>query len=322
MQNALRETLNQSAPDLAAPKLDVTAAFAAANLINLGFDVDSIRQLVDSWTQKQLRHSKLQALDFVNQITFALGAIEKLQPGHLYASFHFSAYQALYIALAQHDPQRRVLSLVGEQSVENQRILEVLGKSQGINISFVTSGYSMLRQLREGRAQGTSVLILIDVPWSADGAVKDAKYKFARGTILGLSAVERLVAKIDPDFKVVIPRMEDGRINIDSVPGNNFTDYLGHFGSLLLASPTDYERLDRLHRYCVFDRPRNALIAFSVGAQAQYILHTASMRTFELKIDSTLSNVLRSSIGVTRDPKALAVGSAVVGGDLEFILSL
>lgn len=110
-------------------------------------------------------------------------------PGdRIFMSFHYGLWYMTLAALAEATGCRRVYCLVGQTHPEYTGRMATMARAAGIEITVVPGGIAMLRGVRQARAEGALIFVLVDVPWGlADEP--DLRFSFLGGEIEAKSAL-------------------------------------------------------------------------------------------------------------------------------------
>lgn len=296
-------------------------AFAATNLINVGWNPREVKQLADLWSKRQTEQS-------VEKILTEAGKLKVVDDlgsdcaGKMYLSFHYSVYPTLYRALAKQSTNRTIYSLIGSQTPEQCCLLQSLAAAEDINIHFVQSGMRMVSEMKRGLDRGHIGLILLDIPWSKQKTPPDRTYSAFGGSFESLSTVERLVDLIDKHREVVsVSRDQSNRVCISRLGQLPFSDAFSRLGELIERDPADYERLHQFHRYFVFSETKSTVVSFCVKEQ-RYAVIGPSMRTIKVSRSPVLDAAEVSAHGLCEAKGARLEFNRILGENVEHILCL
>lgn len=106
----------------------------------------------------------------------------------LFMSFHYGLWYMSLAAMAQATQCHRVYCLVGEIHPSYNDRMAAMAKAAGIEIVLVPGGIAMLRGVRQARAEGALIFVLVDVPWGISGE-PDQHFPFLGGRIDAKSAL-------------------------------------------------------------------------------------------------------------------------------------
>lgn len=292
-------------------------AYALANMLHMGISTEEALARSQIWLEERIAQSTENALNLVPDVSVQ-DFIEKPANGHVFASFHMSLYPAVYHALAHHNPDKEVFSLLGTQSDEHQRLLTHLAIEIGITVKFIHSGRSMLRDIRDAVTNQRHVIILVDVPWSLGQNKSDYGYDVPFGRLLAFSTLEKLLEKIDPDYRVVSAVGPQRDLRLVQFPKTGIREAFWKFSELLMVNPEQYERLNTLHNFCDFAVKSSSAIAFQKN-EKRYVLSCRTMKLFAV----SGSDQNRFFVpGVSQSSESLAVGTKVCGGVVDALVSI
>ncbi len=261
---------------------NVDVAFAAANLLNIGFTSLKALELSEEWRtitdSRSLKNilSSSASLDLHDRV-------EVEDSARLFVSFHYSSYAHLYREIALRSPERQVASLLGAQSAQHQRALSQLAIEARFNIRFIHSGTNMLKAVRQAIRDGCPVVLLADLPWSPRGAKPDISFETCIGRFQALSTVMKMVRLIDQHYVFVTARRLESTIILENLAHQDFGLAFEALADLIRQCPQEYERLHQLHRICLPNASdAGYLIQFCEQGQ-QYKLFTKGMRLFKAR---------------------------------------
>jgi len=106
----------------------------------------------------------------------------------LFMSFHYGLWYMSLAAMAKATQCNRVYCLVGEIHPSYNGRMAEMARAAGIEIVLVSGGLSMLRGVRQARAEGALIFVLVDVPWGMGGE-PDQHFPFLGGHIDARSAL-------------------------------------------------------------------------------------------------------------------------------------
>ena len=259
-------------------------AYAAANLLNMGFASDEVYAIASRWNERQAERS-LRNLSNYAQTLNVLDEIAAGSPSRLFVSFHYSSYAHLYRSIAYRSKDRAVLSLIGEQSDSHQEALTALAREFKFDIHFVHSGPSMVKRMRQALRDGHSGLILLDVPWSKNQTSPDTEFATDIGTFRALSTMMRLIGMIDPDYTVIFAKREAQSIHLHGMTDCDFATAFSKLGDLIRKAPEEYERLPRLHRFCTLAHSASARVHFAQGGE-RFVVDAKTMKLYKVNTAS------------------------------------
>ena len=158
----------------------------------------------------------------------------------------------------------------------------------------------MLRELRKRLAEQTSILMLLDIPWSKSGAKPDVLHPTVIGQFHGLSTISRLLPLIDQDFKFVYAERISGDIVLKLLNADYVDDAYRLLGELIQRNPSEYERLSELHKFFSFESPKKTAIQFNVSGE-DYILSAEDMGAWRVSLPEPLATLEKDrQIGAVR----------------------
>jgi hypothetical protein len=292
---------------------------AAANAINLGRDPAAAVAISGRWAERQAAQGGDAFVSIADSISIETRLRAKTQDGRLYVSFHYSMYALLYRALAEHAASRTVCAVIGEQSEAHKVALERLAARYAFQLTFVESGPSMIRKVRQALKAGQHAVILLDVPWARGEAPADLRYAAPGGAFLARSTVARLVDLIDADHRFVMVRRTSG-VQVDELAVGGVAEAFGVFGQALIDDPADYERLDSLHRFFDFDAPKSTIVTFALGEE-RFAVHPSSNRSWSISPSKALEAMAKDG-GVCADQALHRAFADLVRDDVDAILSI
>jgi len=106
----------------------------------------------------------------------------------LFMSFHYGLWYMNLAAMAKATGCHKVYCLVGEIHPSYNDRMAAMARAAGIEIVLVSGGIAMLRGVRQARAEGALMFVLVDVPWGMGGA-PDQRFPFLSGHIDARSAL-------------------------------------------------------------------------------------------------------------------------------------
>ena len=252
-------------------------AFAASNLLQLGVSAEDCPRLAQMWATKGAGRTGKRLADRIEGFSLEI----EDAAGRLFLSFHYADYGLIYKALGA-SARGPVYAIIGSQGSDHAHALSSLAASQDFELRFIESGLSMVKSSRRALAAGSPVLLLIDIPWTQTGAAPDARYPFGPGDLAAHSSLSRLVDLITDRPRGVVASPDDADRRPIAFDCARFDDAYRIFGQFLAEHPSDYERLDTMHRYFRPTHPINAVVCFSVGAD-DFAIHAASDRAWKVR---------------------------------------
>lgn len=296
----------------------IRCASAAANAISLGHPPAEAVKLARRWAERQKALSGSAIRRTIDATPVETRYLSSSASGRLYVSFHYSLYACIYRALAEVAPSRAVSAIIGEQSDDQRALLTDLAARYGFDLDFIESGSSMIRRVRAALKDGRHAVILLDVPWSRDSKRPDVDYPVAAGRFLGHSTVARLVELLDPDHRFLLARSSSGLL-IEELDAKSVSEAFHAFGKALEEDPSEYERLDSIHRHFEFKSERSIVATFSVGGE-RYAYHPLSGNSWRIEggaiLDATRDR------GVCEDVRLRVAFQDLIRADVDFVISL
>ena len=169
---------------------------------------------------------------------------------HLFMSFHYGLWYMTLAALAKATGRHRVYCLVGKIDPSYSDRMAAMARAAGIEIVLVPGGIAMLRGVRQARAEGALIFVLVDVPWGLTDEA-DRHFPFMGGFIEAKSALFTFAerAGLKPHLLVAD---HDGATHT-TVIRNHAVQSQAHCFELLdryvRAKPWLWERLIDMHKY-------------------------------------------------------------------------
>ena len=288
-------------------------AFAASNLLQLGVPAEDCARLAQAWATKSASRTGRRIADRIEGFSLQI----EDAAGSLFLSFHYADYGLIYKALGA-SARGPVYAIIGSQGSDHARSLSSLAASQGFELRFIESGLSMVKSSRRALAAGSPVLLLIDIPWTQTGAAPDAHYPCGPGELLGHSSLSRLVKLITDRPRGVVASPDIGNRRPIAFDCAQFDDAYRIFGDILAEHPSDYERLDTMHRYFRPTNPINAVVCFSVGIE-DFAIHAPSDQAWKVRPGTV------RSLKQAADPsgsKWCEAFSSLAGGRVDVVLAV
>ena len=288
-------------------------ALAAINLLNLGSPPETCVALAAEWARRSRERSGSRIAAKIADYDLAVPDAA----GSLFLSFHHSDYGIIYPALAA-ATGAPVYAIIGAQEPGHAQALTSLAASADCDLRFIESGLSMVKQARRVMVAGSAVLLLIDVPWTQNGAPTNTSYSCGPGAMLAHASLARLISLISKAPKGVLtePDPAPGRMVVFECP--DLSVAYARFGQTLMRSPSDYERLDKLHRYFRPNRHVNSVVCFAAGND-EFALHGPSGAAWRL------NRGVVEAITSDADPRGEAWRAAftrLVGSDVDVVIAL
>jgi len=261
-------------------------ALAVANLRNLGYQPKSAVLIGHEWANRQASRSinfiesELKcSLDIENKF-----ALDSNGEGRLFASCHFSLYPLLFGELASQSKNRKVVSLIGMQSSQHQASLVELAHRFNVDLEFIASGFSMIREMKRALKQGNHGIILIDIPWAQDRRNKDldCQHQAHGGRFRAKTSLFKLISIIDEYAKfALVQKKATGYQIIDFGLAQAANSYKA-FAEVFHSDPADYERLHQMHQYFEFKEMANSVINFCVDGD-HFALSSKTLKAWKMK---------------------------------------
>lgn len=300
---------------------NLNRALALANLVNLGRSPVESFGISRDWAQRQLA----QSLDIVDQqlrkVSASMPWPAGPQPGRMFASFHFSLYPLLYMALAQRSGPGVVYSLIGEQQEGHRNALKQLAMQYGFQIEFIQSNLGMVKTLRQAIRDGIPGILLLDIPWTRLDNPPDMRYPVRGGHFKGHSSLGRLLDMIDPEHEILVTKREDDRFIVQNAGTLDLPAAFDVFGKALENDPADYERLHQFHRFFEFDNVQNAAVTFCVQQQ-RYVLHTKTMQAWQVSPQLQFESIRDGNDSVSHDPAIVSAFGKEMKHDIDYVISI
>ncbi|MGN6530094.1 MAG: hypothetical protein ACTHL8_27185 [Burkholderiaceae bacterium] len=245
----------------------ITNASALANLTRLG--VDRPRDAWSALRRWRRMHNAtkrvLQARHVRDVRWSAEPGLPSSPQGRLFMSFHYGLWYMTLAALAEATGCRKVYCLVGQTHPSYTDRMAAMARSAGIEIVVVPGGLAMLRGVRQARAEGALIFVLIDVPWGVSDE-PDLRLPFLGGHIEAKSALFTFAARAGLAPHLVVADADDEGATF--VRHHAIADQAEAFRLLeryVGAKPWLWERLVDLHQYV--DIPRDPVhLPFRIGA--------------------------------------------------------
>lgn len=245
-------------------RLKIRQARAARNLLRLRCAPEFIHQAVVNWVGAQNSKTGANISGLLNDLDEPSAQVIGGMAGRLVLSCHYGFYPAIYLLLAQNVSEGRVAAIIGEQSDEHAKSLKALASSHGIMIDFIKNGAGLVRDTRNYILSGKSAVLLVDVPWSPNGASPDMWHSVPNGQFGTLKTLARLTQLIDPSAATCFATQVGGKHHVENIGGDVFASAFEKLSELLITAPQHYERLDSFDDYYLFDYHPSAAVAFMV----------------------------------------------------------
>jgi hypothetical protein len=247
--------------------LKLRAALVFFNARRFGFDVEQALRCATEWERLFRTHFLQSAASRVYEgSSVRLEGFEGSTLGQsMFIGAHFSAYTICAIALGRHY-RTPVNIVVGTPS---RLFIDTLKRSMSesnVSSNVITSGFSMLRQIKQAKERAEPILTLFDVPWRR---VKDQsrdflQLPFGNGKIMASTAMFDLARRrgMRPEFILCEPE-PDGFVirNYGAVRQEECFEILQ---TAVKANPAHYERFCELHGYYVDGGISEEVVSFEM----------------------------------------------------------
>src|SRR5471032_2960211 len=162
----------------------ITNVSVLSNIIRLGITnpmraYSTLRRWrrMQNVTKGVLKARNVEAIDWAADADLPRDAKDRL-----FMSFHYGLWYMTLAAMAQATGCRRVYCLVGKIDPSYSDRMAAMAQAAGIEIVLVPGGIAMLRGVRQARAEGALIFVLIDVPWGVADE-PDLSFSFLGGEI-------------------------------------------------------------------------------------------------------------------------------------------
>lgn len=168
----------------------VTNLSVLANLLRLGLaQGEDAFALLRRWRRTQNISKRVLLQRHTRDIRWDADASLPADPRDcLFMSFHYGLWYMSLAAMARASGCQRVYCLVGQIDPSYEDRMAAIARAAGIEIVLVSGGTAMLRGVRQARAEGALLFVLVDVPWGVSGE-PDRRYPFCAGDIAARSGL-------------------------------------------------------------------------------------------------------------------------------------
>jgi hypothetical protein len=208
---------------------------------------------VQSITRQVLQARSTAAVRWSSDETLPTSAGDRL-----FMSFHYGLWYMTLAAMAQATGCHRVYCLVGEIHPSYNDRMAAMARAAGIEIVLVSGGIAMLRGVRQARAEGALIFVLVDVPWGLGGE-PDRQFPFFDGHIDARSALFTFAerAGLKPHLLVADYDECERATHIRSHAIASQSECFELLHRYVAGKPWLWERLTDVHKYSALsgDRP-------------------------------------------------------------------
>jgi hypothetical protein len=192
-------------------------------------------------------------------------------------SFHYGLWYMTLAALAEATQCRRVYCLVGQTDAAHTERMTAIARAAGIEVIIVTGGIAMLRGVRQARAEGALLFVLVDVPWGISGE-PDQRFPFLGGHIEAKSALFTFAqrAGLEPHLLVADYEEEMQTTRVVSHPLESQAHCFSLLERYVGAKPWLWERLYDIHQYVTLGG-KQAHLPFRLGREF-YVADMGSLK--------------------------------------------
>ena len=238
----------------------VTNVSVLSNIVRLGV-TDKLRaystlrrwRRVQSITRQVLQARSTDAVRWTGDATLPTEAGDRL-----FMSFHYGLWYMTLAAMAKATGRNRVYCLVGQIDPSYNDRMAAMARAAGIEIVLVSGGISMLRGVRQARAEGALIFVLVDVPWGISGE-PDQHFPFFGGHIDARSALFTFAERAGLKPHLLVADYDEAE-RATHIRGHAIESQAECFELLqryVADKPWLWERLTDIHKYSVLsgDRP-------------------------------------------------------------------
>jgi hypothetical protein len=168
----------------------ITNINVLANIVRLGVtNQTEAYSVLRRWRRAQSVTQKVLKLRNVDHVRWNDdGGVPSQPTDRLFMSFHYGLWYMTLAAMAKATKCTRVYCLVGQLDPSYTDRLAAVARAAGIDIILVPGGIAMLRGVKQARAEGALIFVLVDVPWGLSGE-PDQRFPFCGGYIEAKSAL-------------------------------------------------------------------------------------------------------------------------------------
>lgn len=225
----------------------------------------------------------------------------------LFMSFHYGLWYMNLAAMARATGCHKVYCLVGEIHPSYNDRMAAMARAAGIEIVLVSGGIAMLRGVRQARAEGALMFVLVDVPWGMGGE-PDQRFPFLGGHIDARSALFTFAerAGLQPHLLVADYDEAHRRTVIRNHELRSQSECFTLLERYVSDKPWLWDRLMDIHKYSSHagDRPH---LPFKV-ANDFYVADMASLQVSRVNrslYDQMLESRRLSTLGRSADAASL-----------------
>lgn len=237
----------------------VTNVSVLSNIVRLGV-TDRLRaystlrrwRRVQSITKQVLQARSTAAVRWTSDDTLPAEAGDRL-----FMSFHYGLWYMTLAAMAKASGCHRVYCLVGQIDPSYNDRMAAMARAAGIEIVLVSGGIAMLRGVRQARAEGALIFVLVDVPWGISGE-PDQRFPFFDGHIDARSALFTFAERAGLKPHLLVADYDDAeratRIRSHAIESQAECFELLH--RYVADKPWLWERLTDVHKYSALSGAR------------------------------------------------------------------
>lgn len=196
----------------------------------------------------------------------------------IFMSFHYGLWYMTLAAMAKATQCRKVYCLVGQLDPSYTDRMSAIAQAAGIEIVLVPGGIAMLRGVKQARAEGALIFVLIDVPWGLSDE-PDQRFPFMGGHIDARSALFTFAQRAGLQPHLLVADYDEARHTtvVRSHAVQSQAECFEHLERYVGRKPWLWERLIDMHKYVSIAHEQTPHLPFKL-AQDYFVADMDSLK--------------------------------------------